>query len=522
MKQGSSTSKHGEKVLLVVLDGWGHSKETIGNAFAAANATNLKGWLRDRPNTLLEASGLSVGLPRGQMGNSEVGHLTIGAGRVVYQSLTRIDMAIEDRSFDSNPVLLEAMDASKGARLHVMGLVSDGGVHSHIAHLSAILRLAKAKGLSDVAVHAILDGRDTPPQSAQRYIERIEKELKVTGVGRLATVGGRYFAMDRDRRWERTKEYHDVIVGKDDVLAGKGTTGPATASHALDAAYERGETDEFVRPVRIAGAPALADGDVVLFFNFRPDRARQMTRALFDADFKEFGRISFPRVKCYTMSRYDETFPLKAAFPPVALTDLLGGVLSKARVKQLRVAETEKYAHVTYFFNGMDETPFEGEERVLVASQKVSTYDLRPEMSARAITDAVIERATSGDLGFILVNYANMDMVGHTGKFDAAVKAVEAVDSCLGEVVTAARSGGYDVLITADHGNVEKMQGENGAHTAHTSNPVPLLFIGDEDVGLASGGGHRDVAPTVLDLMGIEAPKEMTGRSILVRESPKR
>jgi len=506
-------------VILVVLDGWGISSSREGNAVAAAKAPLFSSLLRDHPHTQLHASGEHVGLPDGQMGNSEVGHLNLGAGRIVYQDITRITRSIREGEFFRNPALVQAMDAASNGRgtLHLMGLLSDGGVHSHIDHILALFDLAKARGLSRVVFHAFLDGRDTPPSSALIYIRKLEEHLRKIGIGRIATVSGRYYAMDRDRRWERVQKAYEALV------LGEGIR-KTSAEEAVRDSYEHKRTDEFMLPtVILNGRNGVADGrmrdgDAVIFCNFRSDRAREITRSLTDPAFDGFERAVVPRLSAFTcMTAYDEAFGLPVAFPPVRLTHILGEVVSSSGIRQLRIAETEKYAHVTCFFNGGAETPFPGEDRVLVPSPRdVATYDLKPEMSAREVTDEVVKRILSRQYGFVLVNFANPDMVGHTGVLSAAVKAVEVLDECLGKVVQAAREVSARVLITADHGNLEVMEdGQTGQpHTAHTTDPVPFIVVG-EQVGLRDTGYLADVAPTVLQLMGIDQPKEMTGTSLL-------
>ncbi len=508
----------GKPVILVILDGWGISSSSEGNAVAAAKAPLFVSLLRDHPHTELQASGEHVGLPDGQMGNSEVGHLNLGAGRIVYQDITRIAKSIREGDFFRNPALLQAIDAVGNGRgtLHLMGLLSDGGVHSHIDHILALFDLAKERGLSRVVFHAFLDGRDTPPSSALIYIRRLEEHLRKTGVGRIATVSGRYYAMDRDRRWERVQKAYEALV------LGEGIR-KASAEEAVRDSYEHKRTDEFVLPTVILNGRndsdgKLQDGDAVIFCNFRSDRARELTRALIDPAFDGFERTTVPRLGAFTcMTTYDESFGLPVAFPPVRLQNILGEIMSGKGIRQLRIAETEKYAHVTFFFNGGEESPFPGEDRVLVPSPRdVATYDLKPEMSAREVTDEVVKRILSRRYGFVLVNFANPDMVGHTGVMPAAVRAVEVLDECLGRVMRAAREVSARVLITADHGNLEIMEDRQTGqpHTAHTTDPVPFIVVGDQ-VRLRDSGCLADVAPTVLELMGIDRPKEMTGTSLL-------
>jgi 2,3-bisphosphoglycerate-independent phosphoglycerate mutase len=505
---------------LIVLDGWGLTDDKSASALARADVPFYDSLLRDFPNTALSASGEDVGLPEGQMGNSEVGHLNIGAGRVVYQDYTRINRAIRDGSLSENKVLAGCMDTVKasGGALHFMGLLSDGGVHSDIRHLFSLIRMADTHGVGRIFVHAFLDGRDTPPKSALGYMEQLDSFIQGEGYQkrvRIATVSGRYYAMDRDNRWERVKKAYDVIVAGEGRRAG-------TGSGAVRTAYEAGETDEFVMPsvVMNDGSPVgrLSDGDGVVFFNFRTDRARELTRALALDPFDGFPRSERPRLASYVcMTEYDETFGLPVAFPPVRLTNILGEVISGLGLRQLRIAETEKYAHVTFFFNGGEEKPFPGEERVLIPSPKdVPTYDLKPQMSAYEVTDRVLDAVSSGDFDVIIMNFANPDMVGHTGVMEAAVRACEVVDECLSKIVPAVREAGGVCIITADHGNVEKMldKDNGGVFTAHTSNLVPFI-VADKTCVLDGPGILADVAPTMLDIMGIDKPAEMTGRSLL-------
>ncbi|MDH4164053.1 MAG: 2,3-bisphosphoglycerate-independent phosphoglycerate mutase [Nitrospirota bacterium] len=507
-------------VILVVLDGWGINMNKEGNAVASAKAPVFTSMLQNNPHTELQASGEQVGLPDGQMGNSEVGHLNLGAGRIVYQDITRISKSIRDGDFFTNPVLLTAMDTVKknGSALHLMGLLSDGGVHSHMDHIFAMLDLAKAQGIVKVLFHAFLDGRDTPPSSALGYIKQLEEHMKKIGVGRIATVSGRYYAMDRDKRWERVQKAYEALVQGEGIRK-------MTAIDAVLASYEHKKTDEFVLPSVINGSGVTAsngtiqDSDAVIFCNFRSDRAREITRTLTDPSFDGFQRMRVPKPGMFVcLTTYDETFNLPVAYPPVRLTHILGQVVSEKGIRQLRIAETEKYAHVTFFFNGGEETPFPLEDRVLIPSPRdVATYDLKPEMSAREVTEEVVKRILSRQYGFIMMNYANPDMVGHTGIMPAAIKAVEVLDECLGKLLKAAQETGSRVLITADHGNLEVMKDVRTGqpHTAHTTDPVPFIVVG-ENVKLRAGGCLADVAPTVLQLMGIEQPKEMTGRSLIV------
>ncbi len=499
-------------LLLMILDGYGLRENKEGNAIATAKKPNLDKLFSSYPHSILDASGLSVGLPEGQMGNSEVGHLNIGAGRIVYQDLTRITKSIREGDFYRNKTLLQAMENVKkhNSSLHLVGLLSDGGVHSHITHLYALLELAKKQGIKKVYVHAFLDGRDVPPKSALVYIKDAEKKMKELG-GEFATVIGRYYAMDRDKRWERVEKAYNAMT------AGLGIAAE-TAALAVENAYARGETDEFVNPTVIVkkGKPValVSDNDSVIFFNFRSDRAREITRCFIEDDFKGFKRKLYPRTHFVGLTQYDETCNVPVAFPPEILKNILADVLSAHHLKQLRIAETEKYAHVTFFFNGGRETPVEGEDRLLIPSPKVATYDLQPEMSAYRVTDEVVKALSSGKYDVIILNYANLDMVGHTGVFGAAVKAVEAVDECIGMVFDAVTQAGGLLIITADHGNAEQMVDEaGGIHTAHTSDPVPFLFC--ENGFKLKDGILADIAPTLLGVLGIEKPQEMTGRSLI-------
>ncbi len=508
-----------KRVLLIVLDGWGINKKKEGNAIAAANAPLYNRLMREYPHTELQASGEAVGLPDGQMGNSEVGHLNLGAGRIVYQDSTRISKAIRDGDFFRNPVLISAMEKVKASRssLHLMGLLSDGGVHSRLDHIFAMLDLAKAQGITNVFFHCFLDGRDTPPSSAVQYIKQLEAHFVKIGIGRIATVSGRYYAMDRDKRWERIQKAYEAMVMAEGIRK-------YSAVDAVEQSYEHKRTDEFMIPAVILDsetakpAASIRSDDAVIFCNFRSDRAREITRALTDPEFQGFKRSVVPRLSAFVcLTAYDETFDLPVAFAPVRLTNILGEVLSRRGVRQLRIAETEKYAHVTFFFNGGEEPPFPLEDRILVPSPRdVATYDKKPEMSAREITDRLIEQINSHLYGFILVNYANPDMVGHTGIVEAAVRAVEVLDECLDRVIRAAGEEGMVALITADHGNIEVMfdPSTGQPHTAHTTDPVPFIIV-RKNVQLENGGVLADVAPTVLELMGIDIPEEMTGKSLI-------
>ncbi|MBM7856105.1 2,3-bisphosphoglycerate-independent phosphoglycerate mutase [Desulfohalotomaculum tongense] len=503
---------------LVILDGWGIGDEN-GNAIHQADTPNFEKLMNSYPYTTLISSGEEVGLPAGQMGNSEVGHLNIGAGRVVYQELTRITKAIEDESFFANEELLKAVHHVKEQQsaLHIMGLLSDGGVHSHIKHIFALLELAKREGLSRVYFHAFLDGRDVPPSSAETYINQLQAKMTALGVGAVATVTGRYYAMDRDRRWERTEQAYRALVDGQGLPA-------RSAADAVNQGYQRGETDEFIKPTVIMDSDnrplaRVKNKDAVIFANFRPDRARQITRAFVDEEFHGFHREGGrPDVYFVCMTQYDKTIAAPVAFPPAKHTNTLGQWLSKQGLKQLRLAETEKYAHVTFFFNGGVETPYPGEERKLIPSPKVATYDLKPEMSAEEITAAFIEYLNGGTHDVIITNFANPDMVGHTGNMEAAKLAVETVDRCLGKIAAAVLEKEGTLLVTADHGNAEKMLDEHGgAHTAHTNSPVPFILVGDKYKGAAlRSGSLRDIAPTMLDILGLPKPPEMTGQSLII------
>ena len=498
---------HGNRmVLLAILDGWGYREEREGNAISHANTPNYDEYMKKYPHSFLNASGEAVGLPDGQMGNSEVGHLNIGAGRIVYQESTRILKAIEDGSFFENEVLKEAMEKARNVTLHLMGLIGNGGVHARMEHLYALLKMAKMYGVKDVMIHCFLDGRDTPPKSAIHHIEELEKKIEEMGVGKIASLVGRYYAMDRDKRWERTKKAYEMLVKGRRRLA-------KDAIEGIKIAYANGETDEFVMPTVIEGTERIKDGDVVIFFNFRPDRGRQLTSAFVDSEFSYFP-LEPIHVHFVTMTRYDKKLRNPVAFENEDLKNTLGEILSKNGLKQLRIAETEKYAHVTYFFNGGREKPFEGEDRCLIPSPKVSTYDLKPEMSALEVTDEVIKRIESEKYDFIVLNYANPDMVGHTGVWEAAIRAVETVDKCIGKVVKKVMEKDGICIITADHGNVEEMLEKGEPKTAHTTNPVPFILIG-ESVGLRNGI-LGDIAPTILHLMGMEKPEEMTGKTLIV------
>ncbi|MGI5952855.1 2,3-bisphosphoglycerate-independent phosphoglycerate mutase [uncultured Oscillibacter sp.] len=498
---------------LIIMDGFGLRAEASGNAIRTAATPRLDQFFQDFAHTELSASGLDVGLPDGQMGNSEVGHTNIGAGRVVFQDLPRITKSIADGDFFQNPAYLHAMDQclQNDTSLHLMGLLSDGGVHSHLDHLFALLRMAKEKGLTKVFIHAFLDGRDVSPTSGADFVARTVEACREIGVGRIATVMGRYYAMDRDKRWDRVEQAYDAMV------YGEGATFNPVPVAAVKDSYAAGVTDEFVEPVVCDSEGTISDNDSVIFFNFRPDRAREITRALVDPNFDGFTRQYFPLTfVCNT--EYDATMPnVEVAFPRTSVRNGLGEYLSQMGMTQLRIAETEKYAHVTFFFNGGSETVFPGEDRVLVASPKVATYDLQPEMSAQEVADKCVERIESGAYDVIILNFANCDMVGHTGVFDAAVKAVETVDTCVGQVVDATLKMGGIAMITADHGNAEQMTEPDGSPmTAHTTNPVPFILCG-AGTELRSGGRLADIAPTILDVMGLACPPEMDGKTLIVK-----
>jgi 2,3-bisphosphoglycerate-independent phosphoglycerate mutase len=499
-------------VMLMILDGFGLTDKAEGNAVKAANKPNIDDIFTHYYSTTLGASGLSVGLPDGQMGNSEVGHLNIGAGRVVYQSLTRITKSIKDGDFFENPALTDAVKNAKenNSALHLMGLLSPGGVHSHTEHLKGLLKLAKTSGLNEVYVHAFLDGRDVPPASAKDFIEDIEKYMAEIGVGKIATVSGRYYAMDRDNRWERVKLAYDAIV------LGQGETA-GSAIEAVDKSYDTGKTDEFVLPTVIEKGANIKNKDSVIFFNFRPDRAREITRAINDKEFDGFKRETLD-LKFVTMTEYDSTLKgVEVAFKAESLSNTLGEYVSKLGKKQLRIAETEKYAHVTFFFNGGVEAANKNEDRALISSPKVATYDLKPEMSAYEVTDELLKRLDTDEYDMVILNFANPDMVGHTGIFEAAKAAIEAVDVCLGKVVDKILEKDGTVFITADHGNAEQMVDYTTGKpmTAHTTGPVPFVYVSKESKELRDGGVLADIAPTMLQVMGLEIPAEMTGKTLI-------
>ena len=510
----------GRPLVLVIIDGWGYRTDPFGNAIAAAKTPNWDALWRRWPHTFLAASGEPVGLPEGQQGNSEVGHLNIGAGRIVYQDLTRINRAIRDRSFVTNPVLREAMQSASGHVLHLMGLVSPGGVHSSSQHLYGLLEMAHELQLPRVFVHAFTDGRDEPPSSAAGYIAELVERLRAIGTGRIASVSGRYYAMDRDKRWDRTERAYRTVV------EAEGPTAPDPIGF-IKQCYEKGTTDEFIVPTLIAPPgedppPPVADGDSVIFFNFRPDRARQLSHAILDEQWGHFPRNHRPRLAHFvTFTEYEKGLAAEVAFSDEPLDQVMAEVVSQAGWRQFHTAETEKYAHVTYFLNGGREAPFPGEDRLLVPSPRVATYDLRPEMSARAVTDVLLDRLAGGDYRFLVVNFANPDMVGHTGVFPATVRAVEVVDAELGRIADPVLSRGGILAITADHGNAElKVERATGAPlTAHTTSPVPLILAGAEEVrGLRDGGKLGDIAPTLLPLVGLKVPADMSGDDLRARK----
>jgi 2,3-bisphosphoglycerate-independent phosphoglycerate mutase len=506
-------------VVLVILDGWGYREANDGNAIAAARTPVMDSLWAAYPKTLIRTSGKDVGLPDGQMGNSEVGHLNIGSGRVVPQELVRISDAVEDGTLKENPALLQICQEvqNRGSKLHLVGLCSDGGVHSHLDHLLGLLDFAKSQNLSEVCIHAITDGRDTRPHDGVEAIQKIQNHIDQIGVGRIVTLGGRYYAMDRDRRWDRVKKAYDVMTQE-------GTGDGRSALEVLKASYEQDLTDEFVLPTRIAPG-AVESGDGVIFYNFRPDRARQLTQVFVDPGFKGFEREQIQPLAFATFTQYDPNFPVLVAFEPQNLNNILGEVISKNGLLQFRTSETEKYAHVTYFFNGGLELPFEGEDRELVQSPMVPTYDRAPAMSAEPLTDIVVAAIEKRIYSLIVINYANTDMVGHTGNMDACVQAVETVDRCMGRLIESINKAGGTALITADHGNAEVMYDETGnPWTAHTTNPVPFILVEGEglkipghgtEVALRSDGRLADIAPTILEILRLPQPVEMTGHSLV-------
>ena len=507
--------------VLMILDGFGLSGETRGNAIKAAKTPNIDALMRDCPFAEGQASGLFVGLPDGQMGNSEVGHMNMGAGRIVYQDLTRITKSVEDGDFFENPALLAAIYAAKarGTALHLMGLLSDGGVHSHNTHLYALLETARRCGMDNVIIHAFMDGRDTAPTAGAAYLEELEAKIREIGVGYIGSVIGRYYAMDRDQRWDRVEKAYRALTEGEGLVAEDAVAG-------IKASYEKGVTDEFVEPTVISHkglvTPRVMDGDSIIFFNFRPDRAREISRAFLDEAFDGFARGQLKDLTYVFFTDYDHTIPHHlVAFPKQSLSNTFGEYLSRLGLKQLRLAETEKYAHVTFFFNGGVEEPNPGEDRILIPSPKVATYDLKPEMSAPEVGEALVKAIQGGEYDVIIINFANSDMVGHTGVYEAAVKAVEAVDEQVGKAVEALKAAGGQMFLCADHGNSESMIDlETGQPmTAHTTNPVPFILVNaDPALGLKEGGRLCDIVPTLLDMMGLPKPPEMTGESLLIRK----
>ena len=505
-------------VMLLILDGWGHSEQTHFNAIQAAETPNWDALIDNYPNSVISCSGTDVGLPEKQMGNSEVGHMHLGAGRTIFQDYSRISNAISSGEFSDIALLREAFEkaSNNDKAVHIMGLLSPGGVHSHEDHIVALMQLAKDTGVPRLYVHAFLDGRDTPPQSARESIEKIIAASDAQGLGQIASMCGRYFAMDRNENWDRVSKAYDLIVDGNSDLS------YADPVSALDAAYERNETDEFVQPSAIVDKSSrtirVEDGDVLVFANFRADRARQLTDAIATKDFTCFERARIPQLQqLITMTQYREDFGLPVIFPPFDLPNTFGQIVAENKLQQLRIAETEKYAHVTFFFNGGIEQEFSGEQRVLIPSPDVATYDLQPEMSAPELTDKLVKAISSGQYGTIICNYANADMVGHTGNYEATIACIEALDVCIGRVVEAAKAAGLEILITADHGNAEQMRAPGAAdepHTAHTSNFVPLIYVGRQGRVLPNGC-LSDIAPTMLALMGLEKPADMTGKSLV-------
>ncbi|WP_296049481.1 2,3-bisphosphoglycerate-independent phosphoglycerate mutase [uncultured Alteromonas sp.] len=502
---------------LIVLDGWGYREDADQNAILAANTPNLDALTKDYPSTLISGSGLDVGLPEGQMGNSEVGHVNLGAGRVVYQDFTKVTKSIADGEFEHNPTLVKAIDdaVSQDKAVHIMGLLSPGGVHSHEDHIFAALKMAAHRGAKKVYLHAFLDGRDTPPQSAEASLEKADAVFAEIGCGKTATIIGRYFAMDRDKRWDRVQKAYYLIT------QGKGEASAESAVAGLKASYDAGKNDEFVPPTVIGDSVSVEDGDAIIFMNFRADRARQLTQVFVEKSFEGFELAVKPELSAFVMlTQYSADFDAPVAFPSEKLVNVLGEWLEKQNKTQLRISETEKYAHVTFFFSGGVEKEFKGEERILIPSPDVATYDLQPEMNSEKLTDELVGAIESGKFDVIICNYPNGDMVGHTGDFNAAVKACEAVDKSIGRVIEAMKKTGGECLITADHGNAEQMvDNESGqAHTAHTSEPVPFIYFG-RDAEPRKGGTLSDVAPTMLHLMGVEQPEEMTGTPIMTLKS---
>ncbi|MCU6668375.1 2,3-bisphosphoglycerate-independent phosphoglycerate mutase [Enterobacteriaceae bacterium H4N4] len=507
-------------VVLMILDGYGYREDQQDNAIFSAKTPVMDALWATRPHTLIDASGLEVGLPDRQMGNSEVGHVNIGAGRIVYQDLTRLDVEIKEQTFFANPVLTGAVDkaVAAGKAVHIMGLLSAGGVHSHEDHIMAMVELAAKQGADKIYLHAFLDGRDTPPRSAESSLKAFEDKFAALGKGRVASVIGRYYAMDRDNRWDRVEQAYNLLV------EAKGEFQADTAVAALQAAYARDENDEFVKAtvIRAAGQAdaAMEDGDALIFMNFRADRAREITRAFVNADFDGFTRKKVVKLDFIMLTEYAADIKVPCAYPPSSLANTFGEWVAKHDKTQLRISETEKYAHVTFFFNGGVEESFKGEDRILINSPKVATYDLQPEMSSAELTEKLIAAIESGKYDTIICNYPNGDMVGHTGVMEAAIKAIEALDACIDQVTKAVEAVGGQMLITADHGNAEQMRdpATGQAHTAHTNLPVPLIYIGDKTVKAVDGGKLSDIAPTMLTLMGMEIPQEMTGKQLFIVE----
>lgn len=511
-------NKHNKPITLIILDGWGHRDETDSNAIAAAKKPNWDLFLKTGTHTLIAGSGKCVGLPDGQMGNSEVGHLNIGAGRIVHQDLTRIDHAIETGDFFKNKVLLDGFEKAKKTNkaVHILGLLSPGGVHSHEKHIHMLVAMLSKLKLPKVYIHAFLDGRDTPPRSALASLEMLDAHCHRMKCGKIVSIVGRYYAMDRDKRWERVEPAYDLIT------QGKGEFSASTPKKALELAYARGENDEFVKATSIHGekdkAQTMEDGDVVIFMNFRADRAREITEALISDNFKGFKRNYHPKLgEFICLSEYDAKFKVPVAFLPESHVNILPDYLSKHGMKQLRIAETEKYAHVTFFFNGGEEKPYPNEDRVLIPSSKVATYDLHPEMSAAEVTERLVQEIKANKYDFIVCNFANPDMVGHTGNYAATVKAIEFIDKCLGQIAKAVKETDGEMIITADHGNAEQMFNlkTNQPHTAHTSDPVPFIFLGRKSKIVKNNGKLSDIAPTILYLLNMRKPAEMTGESLL-------
>ncbi len=497
---------------LFILDGWGYREDTTNNAIAAANTPVLDNLTKTYASTLISGSGMDVGLPDGQMGNSEVGHVNLGAGRVVYQDFTKITKAIEDGLFESNEAITQAIESAvkTDKAVHILGLLSDGGVHSHQDHMFAAVKLACEKGAKAVYLHGFLDGRDTPPQSASNFVQQADEVCQSYKNASVATLVGRYYAMDRDNRWDRVEKAYNMLVNA------KSEFKYETAQEAIQSSYEREQSDEFVLPTVIADYPGIQDGDTVLFMNFRADRARELSHALITENFSGFERKSNPDINFVMLTEFESTLKAPIAFPTESLKNVMGEWLSKHNKTQLRISETEKFAHVTFFYSGGKEDEYQGEKRVLIPSPDVATYDLQPEMNSEKLTDAIIEAIESKEYDVIICNFPNGDMVGHTGNFDAAVKACEAVDGCIGRIIEALKRNDSECLITADHGNAEKMKDiDTGvAHTAHTSEPVPFIYFG-RDANVRQGGTLSDVAPTMLHLMGMEQPEEMTGKPIV-------